>query len=399
MNEWKESTLKEIIDSANTGLDAIKRAPIVPEDTGIKCLRIQDISQGKEFKDWGFTNVEQRNYEKFRLRKGDIIIARTGNTIGVNRYFENDHTSVFNNGLIRLRVNKEKACPKYIYYNLRSKYFKDFIDSISGGTSTQPNMQIEVLLTLDINIAPLQEQERIAEVLSSLDDKIDLLHCNNKTLEQLAETLFRQWFVEDAEDSWEEVTLENIFDIGIGRTPPRKEQKWFSINPKDVKWVYIKDMGSKGVYTDTTTEYLTEEAIKEFNIPIIPQNTVILSFKMTIGRLGITTERMLSNEAIAHFKLLPNTSFYPEFLYLYLKTYRWEQLGSTSSIVESINSLMIKQLNITMPPEELLHKFKKTVEPYFQKIKLNQIQLKNLETLRESLLPKLMSGAVRVENI
>jgi type I restriction enzyme S subunit len=395
MSEWINVLLKDITVSANTGLDAIKRAPIVEKNTGIKCLRIQDISQKKPFNKWGNTDVTPENYEKFRLREGEIIMARTCST-GLNLYVKNNMPAVFNNGLVRIRSQKDKALPKFLYYLFMSKEFIGHIDGISGGTSVQLNMQVGDLLSYEFLLPPLPEQERIAEVLGSLDDKIDLLNKQNKTLEEMAETLFRQWFVDEAEESWAEDTLENLFNIGIGRTPPRKEQKWFSSNSSDVKWISIKDMGSEGVYTDTTSEYLTEEAIKAFNIPIIPPDTVILSFKMTIGRLGITTERMLSNEAIAHFKLLPNTNFYPEFLYLYLKTYRWEQLGSTSSIVESINSQMIKQMSLMVPSKDLLNKFQNTIEPYFQKVKHNQIQLKNLVTLRDTLLPKLMSGAVNI---
>jgi type I restriction enzyme S subunit len=213
----------------------------------------------------------------------------------------------------------------------------------------------------------------------------------------MAETLFRQWFVEDAKEEWVTDTLGKLFDIGIGRTPPRKEHHWFSENPLDIKWVSIKDMGNSGVYISSVSEYLTKEAVDRFSIPIIPENTVMLSFKMTIGRLAITTEKMLSNEAIAHFKVKKNSKLFSEFLYLYLKTYQWEQLGSTSSIVEAINSQMIKEMEIIIPEENLLIGFKKIVEPYFQKIKSNQTQIRTLTALRDTLLPKLMSGELRVE--
>src|SRR5690606_3776929 len=139
-------------------------------------------------------------------------------------------------------------------------------------------------------------------VLSSLDDKIDLLHRQNKTLEQMAETLFRQWFVEEAKEEWEVKKLKEVVDIGIGRTPPRKEFHWFSKSNIHVKWVSIKDLGDSGIFVFDTSEYLTEEAVEKFNIPVIPPDTVLLSFKMTLGRVAITTEQMLTNEAIAHFK-------------------------------------------------------------------------------------------------
>jgi len=396
MSEWKEIEINEIIDTANTGLDAIKRAPIVEDDTGIKCMRIQDVSQNKEYVNWGFTKVEARNYEKFQLKKNDLIIARTGATVGVNKFINSDLESVFNNGLIRIRTKHKECLPKFLYYNFRTINFKYFINSISGGTSSQPNMQINVLLSYEIFLPPLPEQKAIAEVLSSLDDKIDLLHRQNKTLEQMAETIFRQWFVEEADESWGVKKLKELVDIGIGRTPPRNQFHWFSKSITDVKWVSIKDLGDSGIFVLDTSEYLTEEAVEKFNIPVIPPDTVLLSFKMTLGRVAITTEYMLSNEAIAHFKFNEGTPFSKEFLYYYLKTYPYETLGSTSSIVTSINSGMIKDMEVIIPVNETLSKFDNQVIEFFDKIRSNQTQIRTLEKMRDTLLPKLMSGEIRI---
>ena len=397
MSEWKEKRIEEIVLSANTGLDAIKRAPIVERNTGIKCLRIQDVSQSKNYNNWGFTEVENRNFEKFQLKKNDIIIARTGATIGVNLLIKEDLKAVFNNGLIRVRANETLCDPVFLYYNFRTSNYYGYIESISGGTSTQPNMQIHALLRYEILLPTLSEQKAIATTFKSIDDKIELLKRQNATIENLAEVLFRQWFEEEVKEEWETDILGNLFDIGIGRTPPRKEHQWFSKNPTDIMWVSIKDMGISGVYLSRVSEYLTQEAVEKFSIPIIPEDTVMLSFKMTIGRLAITNEKMLSNEAIAHFKVKGNSNFYSEFLYLYLKTYQWEQLGSTSSIVDAINSQMIKEMEIAIPDKKKLNDFKELIIPYFEKIKSNQKQINTLVILRDSLLPKIMSGEITVE--
>ena len=193
---WKTYKLKEVVESANTGLDAIKRAPIVEEDTGVKCLRIQDVSQRKEFERWGFCTVSEQNYEKFKLNKGELIIARTGNTIGVNQYIHKDLKSVFNNGLIRIRVEKDLCDSKYLYYIFRSNRFKAYIQAIAFGTSTQPNMQIGSLLNYDLILPNLKEQTAIASILSALDDKIELNLQMNKTLEEMAMALYKHWFVD-----------------------------------------------------------------------------------------------------------------------------------------------------------------------------------------------------------
>ena len=117
---------------------------------------------------------------------------------------------------------------------------------------------------------------------------------------------------------------------------------------------------------------------------------------MTLGRVAITTEKMLSNEAFAHFKFNSETPFCKEYLYFYLKNYPYQILGSTSSIVTSINSGMIKDLIIRIPNKELMIEFDKASSDYFGKIKLNQTQIQTLENLRNILLPKLMSCEIKV---
>ena len=263
--------------------------------------------------------------------------------------------------------------------------------------AVQPKLNKKNLLSILIRLPSSNiEQRAIAGILSALDDKIDLLHRQNQTLEALAQTLFRQWFIEEAEDDWKEVALGDIVKVSIGRTPPRKEKHWFSTDRNDVKWISIKDMGDSGVFIFNTNEYLKREAILNFNIPIIPKNTVILSFKMTVGRVGITTEEMVSNEAIAHFTFEENTPICKEYLYFFLKDFRYELLGSTSSIVTSINSKIIRDMNILVPPNKVMLDFQESVGCFFAKIKHNQTQIETLKELRDTLLPKLMSGEVRV---
>ena len=193
-SKFNQVKLGDVIISANTGLDAIKRAPIVNYNTGIKCLRIQDISQNKQFDSWGFCEVEENNFNRFSLKKGDILIARTGATIGVNIQIKDNLIAVYNNGLIRLKINNEIANNKFVFYNLQTQYYKNFINAISAGTSTQPNMQINSLLSFEIPLPPLETQEKIARVLSSLDDKIELNNKINQNLEQQAQAIFDKFF-------------------------------------------------------------------------------------------------------------------------------------------------------------------------------------------------------------
>src|SRR5699024_670230 len=304
--------------------------------------------------------------------------------------------------LLNQRVGKiiarENNSLDFIYYYLKNKETRNNLANQSSGSANQANISKKDILNLSALFPEPPEQRAIASVLSSLDDKIDLLHRQNQTLEAMAETLFREWFVEQAEEDCEIKKLLDVVDISIGRTPPRKEFHWFSTNSNDVKWISIKDLGKAGIYVFDTAEYLTTEAVEKFRMPIIPKNTVVLSFKMTVGRVAITSEDMLSNDAIAHFKFNDQTIFSKEYLYLYLKTFRYENLGSTSSIVTSINSRMIKEMEIIIPDTKTMDFFRSKTENMFLKIKENQKQIQTLTQLRDTLLPKLMSGEIRVKN-
>lgn len=166
--------LNDIITRSNTGLDAIRRAPIVERETGIKCIRITDISQKKSFDDWGNTEVLESDFDKFQLKKEDILIARTGATIGVNRIINEDLKAVYNNGLIRIQINKKIANPRFVYYSLNTNEYWGRINAVSSGTVAQPNMKMKDLLDYELNIPSIDIQNKIVKVLKNIDDRIEL---------------------------------------------------------------------------------------------------------------------------------------------------------------------------------------------------------------------------------
>jgi type I restriction enzyme S subunit len=252
----------------------------------------------------------------------------------------------------------------------------------------------------------------------------------NETLEALARALFQSWFVDfdpvrakaegrqpygmDAAtaalfpDSFEESDLgqlpqgwryaaaQEVAHIGIGKTPPRKEPEWFSEDPNDVPWVSIRDMGSSGLYVKQTSEYLTEEAMSRFNVRKVPENTVLLSFKLTVGRVVISDTPLATNEAIAHFNLIAEQALTTEFIYLYLAQFNYDSLGSTSSIATAVNSLTIKEMPILVPSIGVVEAFTKSVENFFGEIRANQKASRSLTEIRDALLPRLLSGEIEL---
>lgn len=173
--------------------------------------------------------------------------------------------------------------------------------------------------------------------------------------------------------------LEELVDLQIGRTPPRKEFEWFNTNGDGYKWVSIKDMGNSGRFISDTSEYLTEAAQKRFGIPIVEKGTLLLSFKLTVGRLCITTDRMLTNEAIAQLPIKDTNIVDRDFLYYYLKNYNFHQLGSTSSIATAINSTYLKKMEIDLPPIDQQRAIAAVLSSIDDKIESNNAINNNLE--------------------
>ncbi len=219
----------------------------------------------------------------------------------------------------------------------------------------------------------------------------------NDNLEWQVVALYQQMFGDNGGKTRRTCRADEYFDISIGKTPPRKEPKWFSKCPTDQVWISISDMGNYGLYISNSSEYLTLDAVNKFNVKLIPDNTVILSFKLTIGRIAITDGITTTNEAIAHFKTdKPEIN---EYLYCYLKSYNYQTMGSTSSIATAVNSKIIKAMPFVVPTDDELMEFHNFASPLFAQIKVFQRQNRQLSQLRDMLLPKLMSGEIDVSDI
>lgn len=394
MGEWKTVTLDDVTTILGDGLHG---TPVYDDQGEYYFINGNNLINGRIHLKPETRRVAVDEYKKHKkqLNERTILVSING-TLG-NIALYNGEPCVLGKSACYFNVD-EAVDRLYVKYVLMDKTFQSYICEYATGTTIK-NMSLKAMREFAFELPDEDEQHAIASVLSSLDAKIDLLHRQNKTLEAMAETLFRQWFVEEAEEGWEEMRLDQFSTVGIGRTPPRKEQHWFSTDSADMKWISIKDMAAEGPFIFSTAEFLTEEAVERFRVPVIPKDTVVLSFKMTLGRLKITTEAMLSNEAISHFRINPDSHVTKEFLYLGLKTYQYETLGSTSTIVDSINSGMIREMVLQIPPEPLMDRFMEQSGPWFGKIKSNQVQIQTLTALRDTLLPKLMSGEVRVEEI
>ena len=390
MGEWKETNLGEICSDISYGYTASAKQ----DGIGPKFLRITDIVPNRiNWQTVPFCEADTPTIEKYKLKNGDIVIARTGATTGYNKIIKNiSHDAVYASYLIRYQLDETKAFPYYIGHILQSYSWYDYVHAIAGG-SAQPGANAKQLASFDILLPPLPVQKAIASVLSSLDDKIDLLHRQNKTLEAMAETLFRQWFVEEARDGWKEKQLSFFGEIICGKTPSKKIHSYF--NGK-IPFIKIPDMHGN-IFLFETADSLTEEGKQSQANKTLPPKSICVSCIATVGLVSINAKESQTSQQIN--SIIPQKDYYRYFLYLNMKSYKdlLHLMASGGTATLNLNTENFSKIPILYPGDNFLLAFQKEVEPYFDKIFINQIQIQTLEKLRDTLLPKLMSGKVRVE--
>lgn len=344
--------------------------------------------------------VTEKELSNNCIKNGDILFARQSLALeGAGKcsiVIDVTEETVFESHLIRARIDSSKANPYFVYYYFNSYVGKEHIKTIVEQVAAA-GIRGSDLVRLKVPCPDLETQDRIAAILSALDEKIAINRAINDNLQQQVLAMYRNKFIDTTNAERTICRADEFFDISIGKTPPRKESQWFSNNPEDVTWVSISDMGSCGLYIRKSSERLTQEAVKRFNIKVVPDNTVLLSFKLTVGRIAITNGEMTTNEAIAHFKT--DCKSINEYLYCYLRCFNFETMGSTSSIATAVNSKIIKGMPFVVPTNYELKEFHDIAAPMFAQIKANQNEIYNLTALRDTLLPKLMSGELDVSAI
>lgn len=359
------------------------------------------------------TEEKAQSLHRSIAHRGDVVVTISG-TIGQIAYIPEDseyEAYLVSQRQFRVTFDDTQVFVPYLVYYFHTAQGQHQILSFANQTGVPALSQpLKNFKKITIDLPSLEEQRRIAGILGSLDDKIELNRRINANLEAQAQALFRSWFVDfepfrdgpfvDSElgkipQGWKVGTASEFYkNITIGKTPPRKEHQWFSKDSHDIVWVSIADMGNCGLSISNSSEYLTPEAIKKFNICIVPINTVLLSFKLTIGRVAIADKELATNEAIAHFQTQHNTL---EYTYLALKNYEFSSLGSTSSIATAVNSKIIKSMPWMMPSDDVLNQFHNVLSPIFNGIRNNIQEITHLSALRDTLLPKLMAGEINLE--
>ncbi|MBF0118143.1 MAG: restriction endonuclease subunit S [Desulfobacterales bacterium] len=358
MSEWKECKLGDFISFGN-GKSRPQNDGIIPIYGGNGIL--------------GYCN--QYNYQD-----ETIIIGRVGAYCG-SVFYENKPIWVSDNALSA--KPKERNNTKFLFYFLKNLELNQFAEGSSHPLVTQT-----LLNSIDVEIpGKVTEQQAIASVLSSLDDKIDLLHRQNKTLEAMAETLFRQWFVEEAGEGWEEGKIPDEFDYVMGVSPLGKS---YNENGEGVPMYqgnadFEFRFPKRRIFTTDPKRFA-----EKFD--------TLISVRAPVGAQNMADERCCIGRGVAAFKYKLSNEYYT-YTYFKIKSLMKEidQFNHTGTVFGSISKSDFEEISIILPPSQFVDNYQKEVRPIDDKIIANCHQIRTLEKLRDTLLPKLMSGEVRLK--
>lgn len=408
MSEWKEYKLGEVTVKITSG-GTPKSSEASYYGGNIPWLNTKEVNFNRITKTEKCITEDGLNNSSAKwIPKGSVIIAMYGATAAKVAYSLIDLTT--NQACCNLIINNDIADSQFVYYYIQSSY-EELLNLACG--AAQQNLSVGVIADFSILLPPLDEQKRIASILSSLDDKIDLLHRENKTLEAMAETLFRQWFIEEAKEEkkedWKEGKLGDYVNETIGGEWGKENTEGdFTKVVQCIRGTDIADLNI-GLANKAPIRFVKESKFEK----IEPRNGDII-MEISGGTENQSTGRVVYiNEDVKTFfqypivfsnfcRLLRVDEKYSYFLYCYLK-YLYDQdeyfnLENGSSGIKNLDyKALLYDLTYPMPKDKrIIFKFNDNVSLYFKRINKNKKQIQTLTQTRDSLLPKLMSGEIKV---
>lgn len=354
--------------------------------------------------------ISEDDYQKIikrsKIDKWDVIVSMIGEYCGFCYLEDSDFTdyAVKNVGILKVG---ERIKSLWLYYYLNSPDGRNQLKNTRAGSS-QPYISLGSLRNLLIPEPPRDVMERTVSILSSLDRKIELNNKINANLEEMAQTIFKNWFVDfepfkdgkfvDSElgmipEGWRVGRLDEIADVVGGSTPSKAKPEYYT--QKGIAWLTPKDLSNHpAVYSSRGEIDITEEGYNSTSTKLMPKGTVLFTSRAPIGYISIAQNDICTNQG---FKSLVPKKAGTCFLYCFLKyvTPEIENKSTGSTFKEASGSLM-KSLQVIIPEQKDFEKFEAIVSPLFARIESLEKENSRLSTLRDTLLPRLMSGELEI---
>lgn len=357
---------------------------------------------------YDLVEVDEKERNSYSIKKGDVFITRTSETmeeLGMSTVALKDYPNATFNGFTkRLRPITELLEPRFIGYYLRTPEFRGKFMAFSAMT-TRASLTNDDLLSLEVPVPPLPVQQRIASILSTYDDLIENNQKQIKLLEEAAQRLYKEWFVDlrfpghegvkvvdGVPEGWKIKKIEELADTMSGGTPTRSHEEYYSSG--EILWLKTKELNDGFIFD--TEEKITEAGLKNSSAKLFEKGCIILAmYGATIGRLGISSVTMCCNQACCVLKI--KEIFLFEYVYLWLVNNR-EMLISRGrgSAQSNLSQELIKQIEVRIPSDGVLIKFSNVVDKLLKNKEILEKQISSLREARDRLLPKLMSGEIEV---
>ena len=404
--EWKEVRLGDVCNII-TGFPFPGKKY---SKEGIRVVRGDNVTIGnlrwdtEKDKRW---NEPFDKTEYYSLQANDIVIGMDGSRVGKNkaRIKEEDLPLLLAQRVACVRHN-ELAEQDYLYYNIFSKKFIDYVNSIHTGSAI-PHISQKQIEDYKILLPNLETQRRIASILSSLDRKIELNNKINADLEEMAQAIFKNWFVDfepfkdgkfvDSElgmipEGWKVGCLGDMGTIVCGKTPSKANSNYYG---GDIPFIKIPDMHGN-VFVESSEDRLTEHGSLSQIKKLIPPYSLMVSCIATVGLVSINTKPSHTNQQIN--TIIPHNKSALFYLYQYIKNNEelLKNMGRGGTTTLNVNTKSFSNIRLFIPSDIALLQFHQIVEGLFKKIELNMQESRTLSLLRDTLLPRLMSGELEV---
>ncbi len=377
MSEWKEYRLGDVCARLSSG----------------KNIKANLITKVGKYPVFGGNGL--RGYtDTFNFSGQCAIIGRQGAMCGNVRYFSGE--GYMTEHAIVLVANN-KASTRFLSYKLSLLNLGRL-----SGQSAQPGLAVGVLANQSISLPPLTEQKKIAAILSSLDEKIETNRKITARLEELAQAIFKSWFVDfepfgsQMPPNWQYVTLSDIGDIVGGATPSKDHPEYYVSVGNGIAWLTPKDLSdTKAKFTSRGADDITPLGYKKSSTKIMPCGSILFSSRAPIGYISIALNDLCTNQG---FKSFIPRKVGTAFSYYLLKALTPEiERKSTGSTFKEASASLMKSLHVFLPDEIILNKFEDFCRPIFNTQRDLEQESARLAELRDALLPKLMSGELKPE--
>ena len=396
MSEWKECTIGELCSNICSGGTPNRSNDSFYNNGNIPWLNTKEVSFNRIYQTENFiTELGLKNSAAKRIPQNTVVVAMYGATAGKSAIVKIPVTT--NQACCNLTIDGSKADYRFVYYSLFNRY--EHLASLANG-GAQQNLNAGLIREFKISVPELETQTKIADILSSLDDKIELNNQINRNLEEQAQAIFKSWFIDfepfggEMPSDWENGKLSDLGTVVAGGTPSKARSTYYTDN--GIAWITPKDLSlHPNKFTSKGEIDITQEGYDNSSAKIMPKGTVLFSSRAPIGYISIAQNEICTNQGFK--SLVPKVNVGTPYVYFYLKnhTEEIENKASGSTFKEASGSLM-NGLEAIIPSDQILSKFNSLCKPIFEQQESLELENQRLVLLRDNLLPKLMSGELDV---